>query len=324
MEQEHWNNIKSYLLKIGLSVDYQFLSKIKDRDDVYIKSKISDLSLLIHKKVDTTYFINNLNSDDEIKAEYQIINYINRGKYNKIYSIKEKNSVDENIYRIGTSITRFKNNDKYIQAFIHGFLTAYQNLFLKKHRFINLLDIGFDTNYKMIITICEKMDGTLSILLSTKEIEMNMKKKYLINALLQISHILKKIQKKFKFVHNDLKADNIFYKNSDFYIGDFDTCFLQINDNLIIGDELFLSDKQFNSKKDLFILLHSLYFALNTNEWDVFFFNKFPINRNVKNNQELFYSLYKYKEDDINNVFNPVIMEKYIKRHFEEYITVTC
>jgi hypothetical protein len=60
---------------------------------------------------------------------------------------------------------------------------------------------------------------------------------------------LENLQKNLKFVHNDLKIDNIFYKfidfnksdkytcdNINFYIGDFDGARFEINNIIIYGN----------------------------------------------------------------------------------------
>jgi thiamine kinase-like enzyme len=147
------------------------------------------------------------------------------------------------------------------------------------------------------------MDGTLYGYLKKDDLDFKIKFKTLLKELYEITLLLEELQDKFKFVHNDLKCDNIFYKNDKFYLGDFDNSSLEIKHYKINWQE-------FNQKKDLFILTQSLFFSFNDDNWRKYFFKYFPIIDNIKNQKE-FHQLYNYK--NINDIYIPSNYKKIIE-----------
>ena len=324
MDNEYWDIISKKLLKLGFNCDNNFLLKLHVKDRLYIEKKILELPLITCKD---NSLLTRFNLENNMENQYEILNLLNKGNYNEIYLIRDIISDIEHVYRyeINNKNNEKNNINNYIQGFVYAFLSEYQKTYFKINGIVKIKHICYDPKLNTISTICKKMNNTLGFLLNKKNITMEEKIKFLIKALFEIIYYLKKLQKKFKFVHNDLLFNNVFYSDKNeppnidtikFYIGDMDNCYLEINNYPISGYLIFNTDDKFNNKKDLFILFHSLYYSFNSAEWDELFFNKFPIYRRVKNNQPFFHSLYKIREINIYDIFNPIIMKKYLKRQF--------
>jgi hypothetical protein len=111
------------------------------------------------------------------------------------------------------------------------------------------------------------------------KINFNVKIKLLKKCLYDITTLIEELQKKFKFVHNDLKCDNIFHKNKKFYLGDFDNSRIEINNCVITNSEETVKTKDFQyapkpfsidmcEEPTLLFLLRSLGGELNS-FWDI-------------------------------------------------------
>ena len=155
----------------------------------------------------------------------------------------------------------------------------------------------------------------------------------LMKALIQIICLIEHLQNKFKFIHNDLKANNIFYKVIDvakglipdnlyFYIADFGASQLEINDKLIYCNINLAKNKLFNKRKDLHTLINSLYFSFNDAEWIFNFFGKFKLNPLIINNHQEFTKLYYLDIDEINELYEPKNFREYISSEFK--INIKC
>ena len=166
------------------------------------------------------------------------------------------------------------------------------------------------------------MDGTLFNLLNQDDINFKNKLVFLLRALYDITNLIQELQDKIKFVHHDLKCDNIFYKKIDdrynFYLGDFDNSRIQIDNYVIKNQKTVIPDNNFYCKKDLFILTNSLFYSFNDSNWKEKFFYKFPIIKNIINNQKEFHTLYNYKDEDINDIYIPsnyiIIIKQMLKK----------
>jgi hypothetical protein len=144
-------------------------------------------------------------------------------------------------------------------------------------------------------------------------------------SLLQVWDSPQHLQEQFKCVHNDLKANNIFYKildknrtdvynphNLHFIISDFDASRIEIDNNIIIGNTYLSPDSSFNSRKDLFLLLNSLYYIFNSEEWILEFFGKFNLDSSIIRNQNNFNKLYKYHKYLISDIYEPSNFKKFL------------
>ena len=97
--------------------------------------------------------------------------------------------------------------------------------------------------------------------------------------------------------------------NLSFYIGDFDSSILKI-DEYYIGNNYYNENYTFNKKKDLFLLINSLFFSFNSDLWKETFFNNFKMVDNIVDNDGTFHSLYTYNDDKIDDMYDPINFRK--------------
>lgn len=343
-----WSRIKPDLLKMGFKIDDDFLSKISLKDVNYIKKLIYDLPIFIQELSDTMEDSENLiikkcTSTGEEKKRLQLGTYINKGTYNQVYNIIDMESGSSYVYRMPiykfTDINALTNN--FIETFIHSFLSIYQKKFLltKKtnleenwgdNSILKLRHFGFSPKAGLISTITDKMDGTLYDILSIPGMIQPQKINILVKALFQITCLTEHLQEKFKFIHNDLKANNIFYKildkskadlynptNLHFFVSDFDASRIELEGNVIIGNASLSPNLTFNPKKDLFLLINSLYYSFNTPEWVFSFFGKLGLDPSIIGNIDKFHTLYGYDESHISDFFLPENFKRYLEAEYK-------
>jgi hypothetical protein len=171
------------------------------------------------------------------------------------------------------------------------------------------------------------MDGNLFYILQKDTVEQEIKLQIVIKAIYVIIELITKLQKDLEFTHNDLKSDNIFFKfinikdvyeadNISFYLGDFESATIKINE-YNVGNSYLSVDKTINRKKDLFILINSIYFSFNDEKWYESFFKYFPVVENIKFDQENFHKLYHYKNEDINDMYLPENVKDILDKNFK-------
>jgi serine/threonine protein kinase len=339
--EQIYTRLKSDLIKQGFKIDDMFLQNLSIKNKEYIKNLIYNLPTFIHKKLNTidTFEkeIVKYSPCGKKKLKVQIISFINKGSYNQVYHVIDIKSGHNYVYRFSNF---YSMDDSYlinnfIETFIHSFLNLYQKRYLlintnfleEKYinNILNLRHFGFNHKIGLITTITDKMDGTLYEILSINNIILSQKIKILMKALFQITYLIEHLQEKFKFVHNDLKANNIFYKildknrtdvynshNLHFIISDFDASRIEIDNNIIIGNTYLSPDSSFNSRKDLFLLLNSLYYIFNSEEWILEFFGKFNLDSSIIRNQNNFNKLYKYHKYLISDIYEPSNFKKFL------------
>ena len=333
-----YTRLKYDLIKQGFKIDDMFLQNLSIKNKEYIKNLIYNLPTFIHKKLNTidTFEkeIIKYSPCGKEKKRVHVISFINKGSYNQVYHVIDVKSGHNYVYRFSNFYcmddSYLVNN--FIETFIHTFLNLYQKnyrIYLEdkyiNNNILNLRHFGFNHKIGLISTIADKMDGTLYDVLSINNIILSQKIKILIKALFQITYLIEHLQEKFKFVHNDLKANNIFYKildknrtnlynphNLHFFISDFDASRIEIDNNIIIGNTYLSPDSSFNSRKDLYLLLNSLYYIFNSEEWVVEFFGKYNLDSSIIKNQKNFNKLYNYDKHLISDLFEPSNFKKFL------------
>lgn len=342
MEKNYWKTIKPELIKYGFDIDDYFLDNISLKTNIeYIKEKIFRSPTLIYDfndslKNSSKIMIKKCNSSGEEINHFELDIFLGKGSYNNVYKIKD--ILNKMNYTFRFSIIKINKIkfliDNYIETFIHAFFSIYQKIYLLTdttniNNILKLKHFGYDPTNNSINTISDFMEGTLYDILAIQEIPLNLKKKILLKALIQITCLLENIQDNFKFVHNDLKLNNIFYKiidvnksdkycldNIHFFIGDFGSSRFELNEKLIISNEDLAKDTSFNSRKDLFLLINSLYFIFNDNFWMNNFFNKFSLDPKIPNNNENLVKLYYLDEKDIDTIFKPSNFKIFLNEQF--------
>jgi hypothetical protein len=319
-----WKEIMNDFKKIGLNIDNLFLENISNKNFNYIKTNIELMPLINH------YFNENdkkiLFTKKNKTYTFDIIGFICKGSSNQTYLIKNNNNNKLSVYRC--PITDFKDDiiiiNNFIESFIHSFLSIVDEKYLiNKNKIMKLHHLGYNPKYKFISSFIDKMDGTLYSLIKY-EVSENTKFQVLLKALYNITCLLEELQEKIKFVHHDLKCDNIFYKKIDdqynFYLGDFDNSRIEIKKYIIKNQKTIIPDNDFYYKKDLFILTNSLYYSFNTKEWKDKFFHKFPVIEKIINSQDKFHTLYKYKDNAIDDIYIPSNYKSKIKELIKKLI----
>ena len=346
--ENKWILIKPELTKIGFKIDSSFLANLSSKNKEYIKNIILEIPLLIHEVSDTMEDSENLlikkcTSDGYEKKKFKMTSYINKGTYNQVYNVTDLDSSINYAYRFSnfkfTDISYLINN--FIETFIHSFLSLYQKNYLLTNKtsleenwgdsnILRLKHFGYNPKNGLISSITDKMDGTLYDVLSIPGMILPQKINILVKALVQIICLIEHLQTEFKFVHNDLKANNIFYKildktksdlyhpnNLHFVVSDFDASRIEIDGNVIIGNSSLSPDNTFNSRKDLFLLLHSLYYTFNSSDWFFAFFGKFGLDSSIVGNQDKFHKLYQYKKDSISDFFEPSNLKTFLRAEYK-------
>lgn len=338
-----WSLLKPDLIKQGFKIDDEFLENLSIKNIKYIKNQIYNLPLFIHECLDAIENSKNLiikkcYPSGKEKKRLQMISYINRGTYNQVYNVIDIISRKNYAYRFSNfSIINDSNLvNNFIETFIHLFLSLYQKKFLLTNKtnleencgdsnILKLRHFGYNSNIGLISTITNKMDGTLYDILSIQNMKLSQKINILIKALIQITCLIEHLQEQFKFIHNDLKANNIFYKildssevdlynpnNLHFFVSDFDASRIEICRHVIIGNVYLSPNSIFNSRKDLFLLLHSLYYTFNSTKWVLNFFGKFNLDSSIIGNQSKFHTLYNFNKESINEIFEPSNLKKFL------------
>jgi len=317
MEQK----IKIELSKFGFIMNENSIHNLNQKNEKFILNQIKEFEIVVIDNKKESYIYIYDKNITKMNNTYIIDDYISKGTYNKAYNVTDNNTNKKYVYRI--LINKIESVEQLafniIEYFIHLFLFNYFKIHIElgKNKILKIKQIGYNKKNNLLSSIMEKMDGTLFFILSDIKIEHSNKINILIKGLLDIINLLEILQKKFQFMHNDLKADNIFFKfkdnslqdkytpeNINFYLGDFDASTMII-DNELIGNTHLCPNTKLQNKKDMFLLINSLFFSFNTLEWKKTFFNKFPIISEIANNEKVFHSLYSYINNDISDVYLP-------------------
>ena len=192
---------------------------------------------------------------------------------------------------------------------------------------LKIVYLGYCPKINSVASIIDYMDGNLFYILQKDTVEQEIKLQIVIKAIYVIIELITKLQKDLEFTHNDLKSDNIFFKfinikdvyeadNISFYLGDFESATIKINE-YNVGNSYLSVDKTINRKKDLFILINSIYFSFNDEKWYESFFKYFPVVENIKFDQENFHKLYHYKNEDINDMYLPENVKDILDKNFK-------
>jgi hypothetical protein len=326
-------NLKNGLEKYGFIINDDFFEKINNRDELYIYNIISNMPVFIEYKIEGFQKTNTvIKYMDLIKSEdtkFILEKYISEGTFNKSFIVKDTNNNKFFAYRI-LKVPIINESEK-VENFIEYFIQAFLNVYYennKHNRILKLDKIGYSIKNNSISSICDLMNGTLYYILINNKIEHKTKLSILIKVINIIIKLLIDLQKNFNFTHNDLKSDNIFFKfkndkledlfdvnNLSFFIGDFDSSILKI-DKYYIGNNYYNENYKFNKKKDLFLLINSLFFSFNSDIWKETFFNNFKLVDNIVNNDDTFHSLYSYNDDKIDDMYDPINFRKLFDSYY--------
>ena len=171
--------------------------------------------------------------------------------------------------------------DSFSDFFIHVFLLLYQNMIHQDDFIIPKIHyLGINNKANKFMGIMNLYNGTIFDLLMNKNIKNKTKLSIIYKCLQEISSYLILLQKKFRFNHNDLKINNIFYNLNEkniinFYLADFGFSRIKIyhpktKDKVrVIGGALLNYSKDtdlysFIPSKDLYFLIHNIYAYSNS------------------------------------------------------------
>lgn len=224
--------------------------------------------------------------------EYLVDNNMKDGTYHNIFLVLDTLDNQKMILRKqkGNGIDDFF--DSCTDFFIHSILSLYQGklLFNQNHYRGKIMIpkihyVGTNCKANKVLGIMNLFNGTVFDILSNNKIKNKIKKIIVFNCLHQIASFLKILQDKFKFNHNDLKINNIFYESQydlesiedinqlskiKFFLADFGFSRLKFhhpkkeNKVILLGGALlnYSTDKRlynFISGKDLYFLCHNMY-----------------------------------------------------------------
>jgi len=264
------------------------------------------------KKHFNSKFIENIN-DDKKKLSY--------GTFGIIYIVKKNNKE----YIIKKPLINSDNDliASKTDSLISSILSSFQEIYLKESiKICPLIYQVFkeiENGKKIHNIVMEKYEGDCFNLFQSMNIYNDKNKDLLIELLKQVSSILLILQNNFKFIHNDLKTNNILYNRIDkskpiqsdniiFIISDFGGSNLEINKKKVDGF-LFGNNHKFCPAKDLHLLIHIIitYQSSKFKKPMVKFmrniFDKLDLN-NCEINNEKWHNLYQLKEYP--NEFEPL------------------
>ena len=296
--------IKKSINKIGFfdnnDLIFELFHKKQNLGKIINYTKNNIPPLIINNTFGIKKYYINRKKKSGIFYEPNIFTYvkkIGKGSYNRIYKVKsEQNILDNNIIKDKFYVLReqiiIKNQkenyntiiDNTIEAFIHTILSIYQTKVLitnshyrGKYIIPAIYLVAQNKISGMIYSIIDQLDNTLYDLLKKNYLTVEQQFNLFLEAYYQLSCGLEIFQKKFKYNHNDLKINNIFYKWNKttpidfddvngfiFFLGDFGASYLEIDneDNTKIyklwGNSLLAGlNPTFRPYRDLLFLLHS-------------------------------------------------------------------
>tara|TARA_B100001248_G_C27335508_1_gene433622 strand:+ start:104 stop:1219 length:1116 start_codon:yes stop_codon:yes gene_type:complete len=258
--------------------------------DLLVDKKIKLLKDFFKKETNILKFNfskKNLNYNFDIKGKkiFNLKKHIKDGTYHDIFLVNNDQEYQNMILRKQRDNTKVDFFDSCSDFFIHAFLSLYHSKILNKHNVIPKIHyLGINNKINKFMGIMDLFNGTIFDILVDSKIKNKIKKKVIFKCLHQISLDLVLLQDNFKFNHNDLKVNNIFYqlqKNEDisdikFYLADFGFSRLKIihpktkEEVILIGGALlnYSDDTDLHSfipSKDLYFLIHNIYSYSNQN-----------------------------------------------------------
>ncbi|VVU95730.1 hypothetical protein CPAV1605_1485 [seawater metagenome] len=302
--------------------------------------------LEIDKSNNTTSYYNKKNN-----KIYHCLKFIKKGSFHQIYEIKEESSEELLVLR-----KQVKGNKKiliecFMDSLIHMILSIYQgkilidnNSYRGKYIIPKIYGLYLNSKKNKIISILDEFPGSVKELIYDETLSSYQKFKIIINCIYQIATYLQDFQKIFKFMHNDLKINNIFYKkesfanlddNYNFFLADFGFSRIEfwdlINNKKIIycaadkKSKIYQKSNLFIPSKDIYFLFHSFLFFCpdqvlfeELKEFGIKTFGKINLDIiDIKKGWSLLYSDYKH-----HLTYEPVNFLKAIhKSEYNSYIT---
>lgn len=278
----------------------------------------------LKNKSHINFFIDN---NIENIEQYKFYEHISTGSYNQVHVVKDMKTGKKYAYRHNIDFieNEIEYINNYIEHFIHWKLKDEPNI-LQPYR------IFYNKKTSLVGGLFELMDGTLADILINDSIITSIKIEIWIDCLKKLIIILENLQKKYNFVHNDFKTNNVFFKfkdnkphsssfsklnkatalalaivdssNLEWYIGDFDFSRVVMDDKIIYGNYVYNKDnsRKYNPRFDLFIFVNSTYINLNN------IIAKEILWAKIKTEQcthETFHKIYKRKYEEIPEIFEP-------------------
>ena len=267
----------------------------------YDLNEIQDIMMSYHK--------NKMFNDEKFIKKKDLI----KGSYGDI-SLYEKDDI-EYILKKPSGKTEEDFKAAKADSIISTFLSAYQSKYLNDGYQISpkIYSIKREKvlDKKMSNLIMEKFDGDIFDIFKRLDVSKDQAKNLLIEMLKQISNQLILLQENFKFMHNDLKTNNILYKkinpkkpltnkNAIFVLSDFGGSSIEINNKFITGC-VRGNDLYFNKSKDLYLLIHILiaFYDSDLRKNLINFLSNFFTSLNfryIDTNNDLWHKLYELKE----------------------------
>jgi len=312
-----------------------------------MEKNIIDINIINDKA--SSYFlddsVNIMELDDSIilvnNVNYAYKKKLSSGAYGVVYLFTDTNTFEDRVVKIGLD----KDSGKAVNAEIkiHSILSAFQNTYLKDFVFKkrknfypkvapNIINIFHNQNTDMKAIMMEKYDGDIYETFVNLDPDNNDDIKLLVEFLFQISCQLRLLQKYFDFMHNDLKATNIFYKlidkskgikfdNIRFVMGDFGGSTITFNKFVTKGD-VRGSEVDFNPNKDLFMVVHLIITFINPLNRSklISFFSRFfkEIDTNISiNDNDIWHNIYTY--NNYPDEYNPKIFLQRLGELYPEY-----
>ena len=276
-----------------------------------------------------SYHKNKIFNDEKFIKKKDLI----KGSYGDI-SLYEKDNF-EYILKKPSGKTEEDFKAAKADSIISTFLSAYQSKYLNDGYQISpkIYSIKREKvlDRKMSNLIMEKFDGDIFDIFKRLDVTKDQAKNLLIEMLKQISNQLILLQENFKFMHNDLKTNNILYKkinpkkpltnkNAIFVLSDFGGSSIEINKKFITGC-VRGNDLYFNKSKDLYLLIHILitFYDSDLRKNLINFLSNFFTSLNfryIDTNNDLWHKLYELKEYP--KEFEPkIFLEK-----LEDYLSI--
>tara|TARA_B100000524_G_scaffold341045_1_gene234753 strand:+ start:2553 stop:3551 length:999 start_codon:yes stop_codon:yes gene_type:complete len=237
-------------------------------------------------KLAREYGINTVENVNELNIKINNVNYqkirnVTSGSYGIIDLFRDQSN---NLVINKKAIEKKGEKNLIKEITINSILSAFQYLYLRGYgnnnnifypklvpRVVHVYDNESENSKNLII---DKYDGDVFNYFKNIDLADPIQELIFIDFLYKIACKLKLLQKYFYFMHNDLKATNIFYKlinpnigytpnNLRYVIGDFGGSCMVFDGKLIKGDMLGISSS-FKPGKDIFMLLHIMITYIKT------------------------------------------------------------
>ena len=333
------------------------LKPIELLDILTLELKKKNLNEYIQNLANINHF--NFDKDNCIyhseNQNFRIERFLKKGSYHDIFSGIDTNNDKIIVIRKQREKNKTDLFDSISDFFIHSILSLYQGKILINYKHYRgkliipkIISLGVNQSKNKILGIMNIFNGTLLKIINYDKIELEIKLKVIFNCLNQIAYYLEHFQMIFKFNHNDLKINNIFYKSKyklselnnenineiRFFIADFGFSRIKLihptskKKIKIIGGALvnYSRNKKLYSfipGKDLYFLIHNLYAysddKLKEKLYDFkFLFNEFNLELTKGDNWFKLYDDYQdHEEFHPKNFIKTLKNSKYSKYFIE-------